>query len=72
MKVVSASPLTGEHVSIDSDPDNWTEYIRYSADNWYCWMGESLEPFYPSEELEAAYQVYKCNTPSADMHKDLD
>ena len=35
-----------------------SDYTRYSPDNWYVRMGESDEPVYNCDELEAEYQKY--------------
>lgn len=48
-------------ISITTDEEEYNEYVRYSADNWYVWMGESLEPHYSCEEQEKAYQEYLNN-----------
>lgn len=50
--------ITSVEVSITTDEEEYNEYVRYSADNWYVWMGESLEPQYSCDEQEKAYQEY--------------
>ena len=45
-------------LSITTDEEDYNEYVRYSADKWYVWMGESLEPCYGCEEQEKVYQEY--------------
>lgn len=33
-------------------------YERRGENNWYVWMGESLEPYWDSGKLEAEYQQF--------------
>jgi len=40
-------------------------YYRYGADSWYFSIGESDEPVYDCEHLEAAFQEFnKQNAPT--------
>ena len=55
--VTRITPTTGE--AIDISGGEWTRYVRYSADYWMVWMGDSLEMQDDCEALEAAYQSYK-------------
>ena len=54
MKIIKTGPIS----YIDIETDEGTQYQRYSDDNWYVWMGESLEPHFNCSEIEALYQQY--------------
>ena len=41
---------------ITTDEKEYNEYIRYSASSWMVRIGESEEPQYDCEELEAEFQ----------------
>jgi hypothetical protein len=56
-RVTAINPFTSVNVSIDGE-GQWTEYVRHSADNWQCWMGESLESMYDCAGLEILYQQF--------------
>lgn len=56
MKIKSVEPIKGFYVYVeDSD---YSDYIRYSKDNWMVRMGESYESIYNDEELEHLFQEY--------------
>ena len=57
MKVTSVELMRGESVTLSET--EYTTAIRYSADNWMLLMGESFEPVYCADDLEAAYQKFK-------------
>lgn len=57
MRVIMVEPQRGELVTIEG-----TDYglaVRYSADHWMLLMGESYEPVFAPDDLEAAYQQYQ-------------
>lgn len=56
MKVTSIDPIVGEFVNTE-----YGLFVRLASDNWYIYIyyGETLEPFYSSEEIEVAYQEFK-------------
>ena len=56
-KIISVTPMVSEFVETDGEP--WGDYRRSSADSWEQRMGESWEPLYSCEELEAEYQRFK-------------
>lgn len=41
---------------VTTDEKEYNEYIRYSSNNWMVKIGESEEPLYDCEELEAEFQ----------------
>ena len=45
-------------VRVTTDEDEYCEYTRYSADNWFVTRGNSDEPFYHCEAMEELYQEY--------------
>lgn len=53
MKITKVEPVT--YIMIET---NEGTYYRSSKDSWYVWMGESLEPHYHCEEIEALYQQF--------------
>lgn len=46
---------------IETDEEDYYRYTRYSATNWTVIMGESDEPVYDCEELEAMFQSALAN-----------
>lgn len=54
VKIIQVENLPGFYV--DTDEDDWYQYIRYSADNWLVRMGESYEPLYDCEKLEILFK----------------
>jgi hypothetical protein len=56
MNIKSVTPQTVHFV--ETDGDDLYQYTRYGADNWTVRMGESDEPVYRCEELEAAFQAF--------------
>lgn len=54
MKIRETEPITC--MSIKTDKSIYCDYLRFSSDSWYIWMGESLEPHYNCKEIEALYQ----------------
>ncbi len=46
-------PQGGEQIETEE-----ATYIRYSADVWYIWLGESLETLFFSEVIEKEYQRF--------------
>lgn len=55
MKVTNYSGVRIDEFIMDDESTYW----RLGKDNWYEWMGESLEPIYnSSDELEEAYNEY--------------
>ena len=56
MKIEEVS--NDEILSIETDEDEYFQYLRFSKNCWYVWMGESLEPCYDCEAHEKAYQEY--------------
>ena len=43
---------------VETNENEYYEYTRYSEDNWFIRMGESLEPLYNCEEIEKEFQKY--------------
>lgn len=56
--------LTEEDKRPDYEP-NVTEYLRLGPDQWYEWMGESIEPVYDCKELESKFQEWQQSTNKA-------
>ena len=56
LKILSADECKGVFVETDDEP--WSDYRRWGPDNWEVRMGESWEPHYACEEIEAAYQAW--------------
>jgi hypothetical protein len=56
MNITETRPITA--IGVTTDEEEFNEYTRYGADAWYVTMGESDEPFYNCEEIEALYQKY--------------
>ena len=48
-----------EIAHVETDQDEWPEYMRLGPDLWLRSMGESWETVYRCEELEAAYQAFE-------------
>ena len=44
--------------NVETDEPELYLYTRYGSDNWYVRMGESDEPVYDCEEIEALFQEY--------------
>lgn len=60
MKITEVREVISQEISIH-DGKYSREYIRYASNNWYVWMGESLEPIFSDKttnELEGYYQSY--------------
>lgn len=60
MKIVKVFKQESELVYIDGT--QWSDYYRYSKDNWAVTMGESIETIFSQsdiDELEKAYQEYQ-------------
>jgi len=53
MEITKVTPVT--YMSVETEDE---EYYRGSSDNWFVWMGESLEPHYHCEEIERLYQKF--------------
>ena len=56
MKITEVTKIVCFLIETD-DEDNYM-YTRYSFDNWTVRMGESDEPLYNCEEIEALYQEW--------------
>ena len=56
MKILEVKEVTSFYV--ETDEDEYSQYIRYGHDCWMVRMGESDEPIYMCEEIEALYQEY--------------
>lgn len=53
MKITDVSPRGGEDIESDEG-----HLVRCGPDNWFQWIGETLEPLYLCEAAEVAYQAY--------------
>lgn len=56
MKVTAVLPVVVHLVT--TDQKEFHTYTRFSSANWTQTMGESDEPVYDCQELEAAYQAF--------------
>ena len=56
MQIERVYPVSSHIVEVSGN--EFSTYERCSADNWQVLMGESWEPVFFCEELEAAYQAY--------------
>ena len=58
MKIKSVEPLKGLYVTFEDS--EFSDYIRYSKDNWMVRMGESYESVcgYEESEIERSFQEY--------------
>jgi len=56
MKILDVWKIKGYNV--ETNGQVFYSYTRYSSDNWYVRMGESDEPVYDCEEIEALFQEY--------------
>lgn len=54
MKILKSEPMVG--VQVITDEGECDTYTRYGPDVWFVAVGESMEPVYICEELEAEYQ----------------
>ena len=57
MNILDVSKIDAEYIITDESP--YSEYIRYGADSWSKYYGQSLEEEYYCEKLEEEYQIYK-------------
>jgi len=54
--VLNVTPIKSEIIEMSGE---WpTTYERSGPDSWMVQMGESWEPVYDAEDLEAAYQKH--------------
>ncbi len=56
MKIESVSTI--KSISVATDEEEYSLYIRHSADCWEVQMNNSTELHYPCEDIEALYQEY--------------
>lgn len=56
MRITEAHKIKGHHV--ETDETDYNQYTRYGPDCWFVTMGESDEPVYDCEEIEALFQAY--------------
>ena len=56
MKITRVESIT--YTSVETDNQPFSDYVRYAADNWFVWMGDSLEPEYNCTHIEELYQEY--------------
>ena len=70
MQVVKVIPETFEFVK--TDDEEWPTYRRYQDGRWENLMGESWEPVYYTEQLEAAYQAFKTDGKSCNCWDSVD
>ena len=57
MRIIKVTPLKGEFVEMADSV--YSDYQRFSSDNWEVRIGESWEPVYSCEKLEKFYQEWK-------------
>ena len=57
MKITSITQITV--FIVETDEDEFSTYQRSGPDNWQVAMGESWEPVYYCEKLEAMFQAFQ-------------
>ena len=63
VEIFKVTPTFVEIVEIiETDDDDYIQYIRFGHNNWLVRIGESLEPVYRCDELEEKYNQKK-NSP---------
>ena len=62
MKVINMRKEKVITYYVETDEKEYPLYERTGSGNWFRQMGESLEPVFNDEELEAAFNIYSINT----------